>query len=61
MGAYTDEVAVGFAGGGQGRDSSLAFILDNTSDAALAFWAQGYREFSTNVLIRAALRITPVA
>jgi hypothetical protein len=34
----------------------LAFILDNTSDAALAFWAQGYRElFSTNVLIRAAL------
>jgi hypothetical protein len=61
MGAYTDEVAVGFAGG-QGRDSSLAFILDNTSDAALAFWAQGYRElFSTNVLIRAALRITPVA
>jgi hypothetical protein len=61
MGAYTDEVAVGFAGGGQGRDSSLAFILDNTSDAALAFGAQGYRLFSTNVLIRAALRNTPVA
>ncbi|HAH55963.1 MAG TPA: hypothetical protein DCM02_11960 [Flavobacterium sp.] len=62
MGAYTDEVAIGFAGGGQGRDTSLAFNLDVTSDAALAFWAQGYRElFSTNVLIRAALRITPLA
>lgn len=62
MGAYTDEVALGWAGGGQGRDTSLAFILDNTSAAAQAFWSQGYRElFSTNVLIRAALRITPPA
>ncbi len=60
IGAYTDEVAVGFAGGGQGLDNSLAFNLDVASDAALAFWQQGYRElFSTNVLIRAALRITP--
>jgi starch-binding outer membrane protein, SusD/RagB family len=60
MGTYTDEVAVGWAGGGQGLNSSLAFNLDSSSDAALALWSQGYRElFSTNVLIRAALKITP--
>jgi hypothetical protein len=62
MCAYTDEVAEGFASGGQGRDNSLAFILNSTSDASLAFWANGYFElFSTNVLIQAALGFTPEA
>jgi hypothetical protein len=60
MGTYTDEVAVGWAGGGQGLTTSLAFNLDSSSAAALALWSQGYRElFSTNVLIKAALKISP--
>lgn len=62
MGTYTDEVAVGFAGGGQGLDNSLGFILNSTSDASVSFWLKGYRElYVNNVLIEAAKKITPEA
>lgn len=63
MGAYTDEVAVGFASGGQGLNSSLGFILNSTSAASTVFWANGYigELFSNNIVINAALEITPEA
>lgn len=60
MGNYTDEVAEGFAGGGQGLDSNLAFILNSTSAASEVFWANGYSElYVNNILIEAAKLITP--
>lgn len=63
MGAYTDEVAVGFAGGGQGFTTSLAFILNSQSAASTTFWSNGYigELFSCNIVINAALAITPEA
>lgn len=60
MPTYTDEVSRGFASGGQGIGNSLDFILNSTSDASVAFWANGFSElFGTNLLLEAALNFTP--
>lgn len=62
MGAYTDEVAVGIASGGQGFNDALAFQLNPASDASVAFWANGYFALNrVNVLIEAAQFVEPEA
>lgn len=61
MCAYTDEVAIGHASGGQGLNTSMAFVLNSQSPASVTFWANGYigELFSNNVVLRAALDFEP--
>jgi starch-binding outer membrane protein, SusD/RagB family len=52
---YTDEVARGFATGGQGYNTGLIYNLTPASAAAQTFWASGYSQLSAvNRLIEAA-------
>jgi starch-binding outer membrane protein, SusD/RagB family len=52
---YTDEVARGFATGGQGYNTGLVYNLTPASAAASTFWARGYSQLSAvNRLIEAA-------
>ncbi|WP_024478893.1 RagB/SusD family nutrient uptake outer membrane protein [Cellulophaga baltica] len=52
---YTDEVARGFAGGGQGQNTGLAYILNSGSAASTTFWINGYAELNAvNRLISAS-------
>lgn len=52
---YTDEIAEGFAGGGQGRNDAFLYNLTSASDAPFAIWTNGYAELNAvNRLIAAS-------
>lgn len=59
---YSDEIAEGFAGGGQGQDSGFRYNLNAGSDAPAAFWLNGYVELnSVNRVIEGSEFVTPEA
>ncbi len=52
---YTDEVARGFATGGQGYTTGLVYNLNPSSAASFAFWSRGYSQLNAvNRLIEAS-------
>ncbi|MNK01456.1 SusD family protein [compost metagenome] len=57
---FTDEVRLGTANGGQGRDGSLAFLLNNNSGDAASIWVNNYALINfANRLLLGAKNITP--
>lgn len=57
---YTDEVAEGVGGGGQGRTGGHIFQLDATSGGPSSMWVGKYQEINfANRIIEAAELITP--
>jgi len=58
---FTDEVKLGRANGGQGRDGSLAFLLNNNSGDAASIWLSNYLLINyANRLIKGAENVTPI-
>lgn len=57
---FTDEVRLGIANGGQGRDGDLAFVLNNNSGDAAAIWLSNYSLVNfANRLLVGAKNVTP--
>jgi hypothetical protein len=58
---FTDEVKIGYANGGQGKDGGLAFLLNANSGDAAAIWASNYTliNYATR-LIEGAKNVTPI-
>lgn len=57
---YTDEVAVGFASGGQGINTGLAYELNPGSAAAQVFWQDYYAQINAiNRVLEAAENVEP--
>lgn len=57
---YTDEVAEGFASGGQGRNNGFLYNLNPASAASQVFWLNGYIELNrVNRLIDGSKFVTP--
>ncbi|MCO6148316.1 RagB/SusD family nutrient uptake outer membrane protein [Flavobacterium sp. NRK1] len=58
---FTDEVKIGYANGGQGKDGGLAFLLNANSGDADAIWASNYRLINAATrLIEGAKNVNPV-
>lgn len=58
---FTDEVRLGIANGGQGRDGELAFVLNNNSGDAASIWLSNYSLVNfANRLLVGAKNVTPV-
>jgi hypothetical protein len=59
---FTDEVRLGIANGGQGRDGELAFALNNNSGDAASIWLSNYSLVNfANRLLVGAKNVTPTA
>lgn len=57
---FTDEVAIGIANGGQGRDGDLAFIMNVNNGYAGSIWRNNYSTIvNANRLIAGAANVTP--
>lgn len=57
---FTDEVALGIANGGQGRDGDLAFVLNPNSGDAASLWNSPYYLITrANRLLEGAKGVTP--
>lgn len=57
---FTDEVKLGIANGGQGRDGDLGFVLNNSSGDAASIWLSNYALINNaNRLLAGAANITP--
>lgn len=57
---FTDEVRLGIANGGQGRDGELAFVLNNNSGDAASIWLSNYSLVNfANRLLVGAKNVTP--
>lgn len=57
---FTDEVKLGIANGGQGRDGELAFVLNNNSGDAASIWLSNYSLINfANRLLVGTKNVTP--